>query len=223
MIIYKNLVILGTSHISIQSIKEVRKYLNNNTPKIVALELDKDRYIALIDKTQRASSIQILKELGLAAFIINKIGHKIEKELGKIVGVSPGSEMLEAIKIAKEKNIPIALIDQNIRITLKRLSKKITTKEKFRIIFDIFLSLFSKTNKVKIDLRKVPERSFILELTNKMKERYPSIYKVLIEERNSIIAKNLYNLNLNDNREIFVVVGAGHIEGLLEELKKMGI
>ena len=116
MIIYKNLVILGTSHISIQSINEIKSYLTKNSPKIVALELDKDRFIALTNKNQRASSIQVLKELGIGAFLINKIGQKVEKELGKLVGVSPGAEMLEAIKICKDKNIQIALIDQNIRV-----------------------------------------------------------------------------------------------------------
>ncbi|MBS3149091.1 TraB/GumN family protein [Candidatus Woesearchaeota archaeon] len=221
MIIYKNLVILGTSHISIQSIKEVKSYLDKNAPKIVALELDKDRFIALTNKNQRASSIEILKELGPGAFLINKIGQKVEKELGKLVGVTPGAEMLEAIKICKEKNINIALIDQNIRITLKKLSK-VPLKEKLKLILDIFTSPLSSKNKVKIDLRKVPEQSFIIEVINKVKERYPSIYKVLIEERNKILAKNLYNLNLNNNEGIFVIVGAGHIDGLVEELKKMG-
>lgn len=222
MIIYKNLVILGTSHISIQSINEIKSYLTKNSPKIVALELDKDRFIALTNKNQRASSVQVLKELGIGAFIINKIGQKVEKELGKLVGVSPGAEMLEAIKICKDKNIKIALIDQDIRITLKKLSKKVPYKEKMKLISDILLSPFSKKNKIKIDLRKVPDQSFILEAINKIKERYPSIYRVLIEERNKVLAKNLYNLSISIKEEIFVIVGAGHIEGLIEELKKMG-
>ena len=220
MIIYKNLVILGTSHISIESIKEVRSYLSKNNPTLIALELDKNRYHALLDKSKKASSFQVLKEFGLLPFVLNMIGHKIEKELGKIVGVVPGSEMVEAIKISKEKNIPIALIDQDIRITLKKLSKTVTFKEKTRFILDILTSFFPSKNKIKIDLSKVPEKDLLLSLITKVKDRYPSFYKVLVEDRNKILAKNLYNIASN-SKEVFVVVGAGHLEGLLEELKKM--
>ena len=41
------------------------------------------------------------------------------KKLGKIVNTKPGDEMRAAIKLAKENNIKIALIDQRIEITLK--------------------------------------------------------------------------------------------------------
>ena len=222
MIIYKNLVILGTSHISAQSIKEVRQYLTINNPDLVALELDVNRFTALTNKEAKGSSLELLIQLGLIPFILSKIGQKIQKELGKMVGVDPGSEMLEAVKIAQEKKISIVLIDQDIRVTLKKLAKKITLREKFRFLLDLITSPFSKEAKIKIDLTKVPERDLIDHIIKKIKKRYPSFYKVLIEDRNKILAKNLYNLNLTPKREIFVIVGAGHISGLLEELKKMG-
>src|SRR3989338_523627 len=105
MIIYKNLVILGTSHISIESIKEVRSYLSKNNPTLIALELDKNRYHALLDKSKKASSFQVLKEFGFLPFVLNMIGNKIEKGLGKIVGVVPGSEMVEERNKILAKNL----------------------------------------------------------------------------------------------------------------------
>ena len=222
MIIYKNLVLLGSSHISIESIKEIKTYLDKNKPSIIALELDKNRYMALVSKDPRSSSIQIIRELGFGAFVINKIGQKIERELGKLVGVTPGSEMLAAINIANEKNIPLALIDQDIRLTLKRLSKKLTLKEKLRFVVDIFLSLFPSKNKIKIDLRKVPSQELIKEMILKIEERYPTIYKVLIEERNKTMSSNLLRISKDIKGEIFVIIGAGHLEGLIDQLKKVG-
>ena len=222
MIIYKNLVLLGSSHISIESIKEIKTYLDKNKPSIIASELDKNRYMALVSKDPRSSSIQIIRELGFGAFVINKIGQKIERELGKLVGVTPGSEMLAAINIANEKNIPLALIDQDIRLTLKRLSKKLTLKEKLRFVVDIFLSLFPSKNKIKIDLRKVPSQELIKEMILKIEERYPTIYKVLIEERNKTMSSNLLRISKDIKGEIFVIIGAGHLDGLIDQLKKVG-
>ena len=142
--------------------------------------------------------------------------------MGKLVGVTPGSEMLAAINIANEKNIPLALIDQDIRLTLKRLSKKLTLKEKLRFVVDIFLSLFPSKNKIKIDLRKVPSQELIKEMILKIEERYPTIYKVLIEERNKTMSSNLLRISKDIKGEIFVIIGAGHLDGLIDQLKKVG-
>ncbi|HLC55998.1 MAG TPA: TraB/GumN family protein [Candidatus Nanoarchaeia archaeon] len=221
MIKYKNLTVLGTSHISVQSIKDVSSFIKNNTPDIIALELDAARFIALTDKRAKKSSLKDVIHLGLKGFILNQIGAYIEKKLGKLVGVSPGSEMKEAIKLAKEYNLKIELIDQRIDITLKKLTKSITLKEKFRFVIDLISGTLYKKKRIKIDLTKVPDESFIIEILEKIKFRYPSFYNVLIDERNKIMAKNLNKIILNNKQSsIFAIVGAGHLSGLLQEIKK---
>ena len=45
--------------------------------------------------------------------------------------------MLTAVKLAKKHKIQLALIDQDIEITLKRLSQEITWREKFNFLADI--------------------------------------------------------------------------------------
>ena len=50
---YKNLVFLGTSHIAKQSLDEVKKYISNEKPDIIALELDRNRLQALMSKKPR--------------------------------------------------------------------------------------------------------------------------------------------------------------------------
>ena len=47
---YKNLTIIGTSHIAIQSIREVGNVIMLQKPSIVALELDTDRFYGLMQK-----------------------------------------------------------------------------------------------------------------------------------------------------------------------------
>ena len=158
---YKNLVFLGTSHIAKQSLEEVREYIRVEKPSIIALELDKKRLPALISKIPRKIELKAIKQIGLKGFLFSLFGAWAERKLGKLVGVAPGSEMKQAIKIAKKEKIEIALIDQDIEVTLQRLSKEITWKEKYRFAEDIIKGIFSKKNRMIIDLNKVPEKELI--------------------------------------------------------------
>lgn len=218
MLSYKNLVVIGTSHIAIESVREVGEALRRLKPEVVALELDKTRFMALTNKKPRYGVADI-KAVGLRGFILNAIGSYIERKLGEIVKVKPGSEMRKAIDISKETGSRIALIDQNISVTLKRLSSEITWQEKLRFVWDILKGIF-KRQTISFDLRKVPPKRVVKELTNSLKEKYPSAYKVLLEERNKFMAKNLHLL-MKSSKSIVAVVGVGHEEGILDLLKKI--
>lgn len=215
---FKNISIIGTSHISPESIKEVTKEIKKLKPDIIALELDKKRYSALLSK-KRKIKLSDIKDLGIKGFLFNLIGAWLEKKLGKYTGVEPGSEMKTAIKLAKKIKAKIALIDQDIEITIKTLMKSITWKEKFTFIKDFFLSFFGK-KKIEFDLRKVPKQKTINKLLKEVKKSYPSFYKVLVKDRNKVLAKNLYNLSiLYPKKKILAIIGAGHEKQVLGELK----
>ncbi len=218
---YKNLVFLGTSHIAKQSMEEVKSHMQAIKPDIVALELDKKRLHALMQKGPRKIELRNIGRIGLKGFLFSLFGAWAEKKLGKLVGVAPGAEMKQAIKIAKKENIEIALIDQDIEITLRRLSKAISWREKWNFLIDILKAIFLRKKEIEFDLTKVPNKKIIKELTAKLKERYPNFYRVLIEERNLAIAKNLRNLMTSKpDKKILVILGAGHIEDVVELLKE---
>jgi len=77
---------------------------------------------------------------------------------------------------------------------------------------------FSKKHRIKIDLRKVPEKELINTILKQVKERYPNFYRVLVEDRNKYMAKKLFKLMRNYNK-IVAVVGAGHEEEIIEDIK----
>ena len=220
MITYKNLTFIGTSHISAQSISEVKEVITDKKPEIIALELDQNRFISLIKEHKQKPSLKDMFRLGFTPFVISTFGSYMQRKLGDLVGVKPGSEMLQAIQLAKENNIKLALIDQDIQITMHKLSKNFTFREKLRFLFDIIKSPFSK-EKIKIDLTKVPEDKLIKMVIQRIKKRYPSIYETLIGERNKIMARNLYHIKKeNLNSQIVVIVGAGHLPEMVDYLKE---
>ena len=107
---YKNLTLIGTSHIAKQSLNDVENNITNLKPDIICLELDKKRAYALTNGIKKGKfSIQNIKKVGLKGYLFSIIGAYIEKKLGKKVGVSPGSEMLKAIELAKKNKIKSVL------------------------------------------------------------------------------------------------------------------
>ena len=217
---YKNLVVLGTSHIAKQSLDEVKNKIEEEKPDIIAIELDNKRFPTLMSNARKKIQLNAIKHIGLKGFIFSLLGAWAEKKLGKLVGVAPGSEMKQAVQIAKKNNIKIALVDQDIEITLKRLSKTLTWKEKWNFVTDIFKAAFTKGEKIEFDLRTVPEKKIIKKLTTQLKERYPNVYKVLIEERNKVIANNLKNImDSNQDKKILAILGAGHVDEVIELIK----
>ena len=217
---YKNLEFLGTSHIAKQSLQEVKKYIEEEKPDITALELDRRRLQALMSKAPRKIELSSIRHIGFKGFLFSLFSAWAEKKLGKLVGVAPGSEMKQAIKIARKEKIEIAMIDQDIEITLQRLSSSITWKEKINFLSDIVKAFFIRKKEIEFDLTTVPDKKIIKKLTSKLKERYPNVYKVLIEERNSVIANNIIMLmKSNQDKKILVILGAGHIDDVLEIIK----
>jgi len=219
---YKNLTVIGTSHIARESINEIKSFIEENQPEIVALELDRSRFQTLVSK-KRGNNLLSAMSFGLNGFLFMVLGQWAQRVLGKMVGVKPGSEMLTAIKLAKKHRLKIALIDQDIRITLSRFSKALTLKEKFRILWDIITGAILRQNELKklgipsLDLTKVPDEEVIGKMMVVVRERYPNIYRVLVEERNVFMARNLAGLiELNPDKRILAVVGAGHEKEILE-------
>jgi pheromone shutdown-related protein TraB len=222
---YKNLTLIGTSHIAKQSLDEVEKAIIELKPDIICLELDKRRLYALVNNIKGSkASWKDIRNIGVKGYLFSLIGAYVERKLGQHVGVEPGSEMLKAIDLAKKNRIKVAVIDQDIEKTLKRFSQEFSWKEKFRLIVDIIKAFVFRKKEIDFDLRKVPEKAVINKLINKVKDRYPGMYKVLIEERNEYMASKLARIiSINDDKKVLAVVGAGHEEELIDLIKKIRI
>ena len=223
---YRNLTIIGTSHIARQSVEEVRKAVEEGKPDIVCLELDQRRLAALSQK-RKGISLGDIRHVGFAGWLLSLIGGYVEKRLGESVGILPGAEMMAALDMAKQHRLRVYLIDQDIMITLKRFSKAFSLREKFRLLGDLVIGLFFRKRELKklglkkLDLTKVPDKKVIKRMIKEVKCRYPNLYRVLVEERNVVMAKNLsFVIKMHPESGILAVLGAGHEEELLTLIKK---
>ena len=223
-------ILIGTSHVAKQSVDAVKRTIEQENPDLVAVELDRQRFNALMSPQKPRFSFYNLRRVGLKGFLFALVGSYISKKIGRVVGVEPGSEMLTAVHAARKSNTRIALIDQDIHVTLSRFSRYFSWKERWHLVVDMFRGLVSPKKEIQryglgsIDLSKVPSQDIIEKLLVKTRDRYPNLYRVLVHERNIIMVKRIIGImSKGDIEKLVVVVGAGHRKGmatLLEDQPK---
>lgn len=219
---YKNLILVGTSHIAKEALIKVESTLQRENPDIVCLELDNNRLYGLMHEKKEKMRLRDIKKYGAKGYAFAKFGEWAESKLGDMVGVKPGSEMLIGEKYARLNRRRLELIDQDIGITLQRFSKTLTWREKWRFFVDFIKAAILRKKDVEFDLNTVPSQQVINKMITKVKKRYPNVYKVLIKERNYYMARRLEHLmRLYPEKKIVAIIGAGHEEEIIDIIKKI--
>ncbi len=216
-----SLEIVGTAHISEKSVNTVKETIYEKRPEIVAIELDVGRYQTLVNESygikqeEKFDLKTLLKSNNLIVTLVSTFLAHTQRKMGKDVGVKPGSEMLEAAKIAKEVNAEIALIDRNIQITLKRTIKGMTLKEKLTFVWELITSYLSgddeEEGSFEEEIERLKQEDTIQEVMGYFKEASPGGYNALVHERDAYMA---YNLKSLEDKNVVAVVGAGHKQGI---------
>jgi pheromone shutdown-related protein TraB len=215
-------ILVPTSHVARQSIGKVRETIEREKPDCVAVELDINRYSAMVGENQ-SSSLEALRTLGIITFTFYWILNRLQSWLGKRMGILPGSEMLQAVDAAKMGGARVAFIDRDIRATLIGI-REISRREKLKLIYLIFrgltadyLMLKTGSRGEKVDLNRLPPKDMIKQAMQVMKKEFPQLYAVLVDERDMHMANAVKSLS-GRFEKIVVVAGAGHAEGLKKYL-----
>lgn len=218
----KNIILVGTAHISKDSVDEVKQAIEKYNPDIVAVELCKRRFEVIIekDKWENTPVTQLLKSNNAYLVLAQTFLSSIQRRLGKEYGVEPGSEMIAAIDEAKSHNLEIALVDRDISVTLKRAWRKMGFREKFRLFWEFIKAMvgYEEEDLENLDLKELMKEDVISALMKEFSDIAPSASNVLIHERDKYIAKKIYDESKKG--KVVAVVGAGHINGIKNYLDK---
>lgn len=217
-----NIVLVGTAHVSKDSVDEVRSVIEEYKPDIVAVELCEKRYETLTnkDKWENTPITSLMKENRAYIILAQTFLASIQRRLGKEYGVEPGSEMIAAIDEAKKNNLKIALVDRDISITLKRAWRKMGFREKTRLAWEFMKALvgYDEEEIENLDLKELMKEDVISAMMKEFGEIAPSVADVLIHERDEYISKKI--LDESKNGRVVAVVGAGHLNGIKDYLEK---
>lgn len=213
----REFIIVGTAHISRQSADLVREVIENEKPDVVCVELDEKRLLALSEKNrwENLDLKSIIKQKQLSTLIINLVLASYQKKLGEKLGVTPGTELLEAVQTAKEKNIPIELCDREVRVTLRRAWHSMGFGQKMKLIAGGFGGIFEKQELTEEKLAELRSKDVLSEMMDELGKAMPVLKKVIIDERDTYLAEKMKRSKGN---KIVSVVGAGHAKGIIQAL-----
>jgi pheromone shutdown-related protein TraB len=221
--IIDRIILIGSSHVGSKSLSEIKDAIDEYKPQVVGIELDTRRFKTLMSKEKgdkELTMFEMIKELGVFGFLFAKVAGSVQKKVGAKIGVKPGIDMKTAYEKARELKIPVSLIDMDLRITMKKLSK-ISFFKKMGIVFSMIFKSFKKEYRelLDFDLKKVPSDEVVYKMVRILRKEVPELYKILIHDRNIYMGNKLLKLRQNHEGYVIAVVGAGHVEGMEKYLK----
>ena len=214
----KDIVIVGTAHVSKESVELVKKTIDNENPDAVAVELCQQRYEALVDRRRwdETEIHKVLREGKVYLFLMQLLMTNFQRKIGDDLGITPGSEMIKAIEDAKARGIGVILVDRDIKVTLRRAFNEMSLIEKSKLA-SCFISGMSEGGEIDERLiEELKEKDVLTEMMEELGKEIPSAKRVLVDERDMYIANKIAKI---EGKKIVAVVGAGHVEGIRNLLK----
>ena len=207
--------ILGTAHVSSESVELVRNQIEEWGPDLVAVELCPSRMAALTEPESLESEdlLKIIKEGRSAMILLQSALAAQQRRMGISSGEKPGAELLAAVNAAEESDIPVEMIDRDVVITLRRAWKKMGMVEKWRILNAILWE--EEDEEVSID-EILGDSDLLSSMMEEAREVAPRAGEVLIDERDSFLAGRIQQIR--GKGKVLAVIGAGHLRGVVQNL-----
>lgn len=216
----RTITLVGTAHVSAESVAEVENTIRELKPDSVAIELDEKRADSIRnkDKYRNLDIIKVLRRGEGFLLLANLVLASFQRRMGKNVGVNPGDEMLAAMRVADELGIPSVMADRQIQITLKRAWAKNSFWGKCKLLATLLSSAFSKEDMSEQDIENIKEKNEMDSMMNELADFMPVVKEVLIDERNVYLAQHIWD---SPGNSVVAVLGAGHLDGVVENLEKI--
>ncbi|MCF8144219.1 MAG: TraB/GumN family protein [Deltaproteobacteria bacterium] len=209
----KEIILLGTAHISEESAELVAAVIEEERPDTVCMELCESRYQALTQENRwkETDLIKVIREKKAFLLLSNLMLASFQKKIGKKLGIKPGAEMLRAIQAAESAGAEIFLADRDIRITLSRAWRLMGFWTKMKLLFQLITSMGDVERIEKEDIEKMKEKDVLEALLAEIGDLLPELRRVLIDERDLYLTAKLRTA---PGKRIVAVVGAGHVPGI---------
>ena len=207
--------ILGTAHVSSESVELVRNQIEEWGPDLVAVELCPSRMAALTEPESLDSEdlLKIIKEGRSAMILLQSALAAQQRRMGISSGEKPGAELLAAVNAAEEADIPVEMIDRDVVITLRRAWRKMGMIEKWRILN----ALLWEEDDEEVSIDEVLGNSDLLSsMMEEAREVAPRAGEVLIDERDAFLAGRIQQIR--GKGKVLAVIGAGHLSGVIQNL-----
>jgi pheromone shutdown protein TraB len=166
----------------------------------VCVELDQARYDALLNPGKRTNAHPFYRLLA-----------KIQRRLADQFGGEVGAEMLAATRTAQAIGAEVLLIDTDAAKMFSRLNTELPLREKAKLGFSVITSLFISRRTLEREIDNLQEDTS--HYMDEMGQQFPTLKKVLVDDRNILMAKRIDNA-ASRYPVVLAVIGDGHVEGI---------
>jgi len=215
----KELILIGTAHVSRQSAEQVKEVIEREKPDSVCIELDAQRYQSVMDsnKWKETDIFKVIKDKKATLLLMNLAISSFQNRLAKQFDIKPGQEMIQGIESAKETGAELVLADRNIQITFSRIWHNLGLMGKAQLLNSVFFSIFSKETISEDDLEKMKSQDTLNAVLAEFTESFPRLKTPLIDERDQYLAQKIKEAPGN---KVVAVLGAAHVPGITKEIHK---
>ena len=227
----KEFTLIGTAHVSQESIEEADRIIREEKPAKVCVELDQGRYgsITQKDNWEKLDVSKVLKEKKGFLLIANLVLAGFQRRMGNKLGVKPGDEMKTAIETSQQLNIPFRLCDREIQITLRRAWAHCGLWSKCKLLASLLASAFTTEKLKPEEIENLKNSNELDGMMAELSGYLPEIKETLIDERDRYLAAKIWlvagepvtDAPAEPNNRIAAIVGAGHLPGIKTHLEKM--
>ncbi len=209
----KEIILLGTAHVSRESAELVTSVINEEKPDTVSVELCRARYqsIRQKDKWRDMDIVKVIKEKKAFLLLANLLLAAFQKKIAGKMDIKPGEEMIRAMDAADETGAEIHLADREIQVTLSRAWRIMGLWGKLKLMFQLLLSMGDTDEISEEDIENLKQEDVLSTLLADVEKSHPVLQKILIDERDRYLTEKIRTAPGN---KIVAVVGAGHVPGI---------
>jgi pheromone shutdown-related protein TraB len=209
----REVILVGTAHVSRESVRLVEEVIRAETPDAVCVELCAARHQALRqkDRWQNMDIVKVIREKKAFLLLSNLLLAAFQKRIARKMDVTPGAEMLRAVELAETSGAQLCLADRDIRATLSRAWHSLGIWSKAKLVFQLLLSMGQADDITAEEIERMKQQDVLEALLSEVGRSLPMLKTILIDERDRYLAAKIRQA---PGRKIVAVVGAGHVPGI---------
>ena len=210
----KEIVLIGTAHVSRQSVDLVKEIIEAEKPDTVCVELCQSRYqnITQQDRWQEMDIIKVIRQKKSFLLLSNLILAAFQKRIASKLDIQPGQEMIQAIESAQAIGAHVHLADRDVRVTLARTWRQMGLWTKIKLVSQLILSFGELDDIAEEDVERMKKQDMLEAILSELGHSMPSLRHALIDERDLYLAAKIRSA---PGQKIVAAVGAGHVPGIL--------
>lgn len=215
------IVLLGTAHVSPASVEAVRALLATGDYDAVAVELCASRQRAMFDPDamSRLDLFSVMKNRQVAMVAASLALGAYQMRIAEQYGIEPGAELRAAIDGAIDGGLPLALIDRDIGLTLRRTYASVPWWRRMELVGGLLSSVLSREKIEEAEIERLKQGDMLESTFAEFAEQSETLYRPVIEERDRYMAASLRRFAEERGAgRVLAVVGAGHLAGIERHL-----